>query len=126
MAELNNDENLEIEGKEDSKFLFENPQSNPNSASVGLQKASHICIILMWACFIIAFAGGVFYLGNIEDSHSYYEYSAVKAQANCAIGASCFAYGLVGAFFSFIFSRVLLGLSVMTKASETYLSKNKE
>lgn len=133
MAEENINEILGIEEdssheRKTSRIFDEDPNSqhsvDPNEASNGLKSASNICQTFMWIGIIIAGIGGIVFLANIDDATSGYSFSA-KYQARCAAGSACFAYGIVGAIASYIFSKIMIGLSVITKASEKYLSENK-
>lgn len=94
--------------------------NNPNAASKGLIKASNVCTTFMWLGIILAIIGALVFLANIGDASEGYSWSA-KYQARCEAGISCVIYGAADAIFTYIFSKVLIGLSVMTKASENYL-----
>mgnify|MGYP001029255263 CR=1 FL=1 len=96
----------------------------PNSASKGLIKASNVCQTFMWLGIVLAIIGTLVFLANIGDAMEGYSWSA-KYQARCEGGISCVIYGIADAIFSYVFSKILIGLSVMTKASELYL-KGKE
>ena len=97
---------------------------DPNTASKGLKNASTVCQVFLWLGVLLAVIGGLVYLANIGDASEGYSWS-VKYQARCAAGASCFVYGVVGALSSYVFSKILIGLSVMTRASEQYLASKK-
>ena len=92
-----------------------------NGASKGLKNASTVCQVLLWLGVFLAVIGGLVYLANIGDASEGYSWSA-KYQARCAVGASCFVYGVSCALSSYVFSKILIGLSVITRASEKYLS----
>ena len=105
-------------GSEDHKNV------EPKSASKGLIKASNVCQTFMWLGIVLAIIGTLVFLANIGDAMEGYSWSA-KYQARCEGGISCVIYGIADAIFSYVFSKILIGLSVMTKASELYL-KGKE
>lgn len=98
----------------------EESHSDPNSASKGLIKASNVCTTFMWLGIVLAIVGALVFLANIGDASEGYSWSA-KYQARCEAGISCIIYGIADAIFSYVFSKILIGLSVMTKASESYL-----
>ncbi len=129
MAEENLEEILGIEESAapapKSGGIFDNasgeePYSDPNSASKGLVKASNVCTTFMWLGIVLAIVGALVFLANIGDASEGYSWSA-KYQARCEAGISCIIYGIADAIFSYVFSKILIGLSVMTKASESYL-----
>ena len=133
MAEENIDAILGIEESSVSEpkkhGIFDNvPEEptpiDPHSASKGLKNASNVCQVFLWIGVILAAIGGLVFLANIGDASEGYSWSA-KYQARCAVGSACFIYGVIGALSSYVFSKILIGLSVMTKASETYLSGKK-
>lgn len=74
----------------------------------------------MWLGIILAIIGALVFFANIGDASGDYSWSA-KYQARCEAGISCVIYGVADAIFTYICSKVLIGLSVMTKASENYL-----
>ena len=134
MAEENIDALLGIEvpsqNEPKNKGIFDSVPEEPNtvdpySASKGLKSASTVCLIFLWIGIILAVIGGLVFLANISDASEDYSWSA-KYQARCAAGSACFLYGVVGALSSYVFSKILIGLSVMTKASEKYLHLNKQ
>lgn len=133
MAEENIDALLGIEepshNGSKNKGVFDNMPDEPNtvdpfSASKGLKNASTVCQVFLWIGIVLAVIGGLVFLANIGDASEDYSWSA-KYQARCAAGSACFIYGVVGALSSYVFSKILIGLSVMTKASEKYLHVNK-
>lgn len=95
---------------------------DPNEASNGLVTASKVCFTFMWLGIILAVIGGLVFLANIGDASEGYSWSA-KYQARCAGGVSCLIYGIGDAILTYIFSKILIGLSVMTRASEEYLKE---
>lgn len=120
MSEINDNEIIKTEKSNAGVF---DPDSSsqiphdPNSASKGLTNASGICVTFMWICIILAIVGALIYFAHTGKSSS-------RHQAYCAIGSACFLYGIIGSLSNFIFSKILIGLSVITKASEKYLSEN--
>ena len=133
MAEENINEILGIEETsipEPKKIeIFDNvpeepTQIDPYSASKGLNYASNVCQVFLWIGVILAVIVGLVFLANIGDASEGYSWSA-KYQARCAVGSGCFIYGIVGALSSYVFSKILTGLSVISKASETYLLDRK-
>lgn len=133
MADENVNEILGIEESsvsEPKKYgIFDNvpeepTQIDPHSASKGLKNASNVCQVFLWIGVILAAIGSLVFLANIGDASESYSWSA-EYQARCAVGSACFIYGVIGALSSYVFSKILIGLSVMTKASETYLSGKK-
>lgn len=97
---------------------------NQNEASNGLIKASNVCKAFMWLGIILAIIGALVFLANIGEASEGYSWSA-KYQTRCEGGISCVIYGIADAIFSYVFSKVLIGLSVMTRASESYLKDKK-
>ena len=89
------------------------------AASNGLVKAAKICEIFMWIGIVVAAIGFLLFIFNIGDAMDGYSKDIVR----CEIGFSCFVYCGIGALSAFILTKVLNGLSVMTMASEYYLSK---
>ena len=86
--------------------------SDPFAASKRLKKVSTVCQAFLWLSIILAVIGGFVYLaGNHFLS---------------TVGSVCFIYGIGGAIFWYVVSAIFLGLSVMTKASEQYLSKERK
>ena len=83
--------------------------SDPFAASKRLKKVSTVCQVFLWLSIILAVIGGFVYL-----SGDWYFRSTVASV--------CFIYGIGGAIFWYVVSAIFLGLSVMTKASEHYLS----
>ncbi len=129
MAEENIEEILGIEEtapqSQKSGGIFdhvpgEDTPNEPNAASKGLIKASNVCTTFMWLGIVLAVIGALVFLANIGDASEGYSWSA-KYQARCEAGISCVIYGVADAIFTYIFSKVLIGLSVMTKVSENYL-----
>lgn len=98
--------------------------SDPNAASKGLKKASGICVTFMWISILLAVVGGLMYIANAKDARSGYSWNS-DAQVYCAIGSACFVYGIICALSNYVFSKILIGLSVMTQASEKYLTEKK-
>lgn len=128
MAEENIEEILGIEetatkNNKSEDIFDQNAIDNYNesyTASYGLTKASNVCKVLMWLGIILAIVGALVFLANIGDATDGYSWSA-KYQARCEAGTSCLIYGVTDAIFSYVCSKILTGLSVMTRASETYL-----
>lgn len=129
MAEENIEEILGIEEtapqNQKSSGIFdhvpgEDTPNEPNAASKGLIKASTVCTTFMLLGIVLSVIGALVFLANIGDASEGYSWSA-KYQARCEAGISCVIYGVADAIFTYIFSKVLIGLSVMTKASENYL-----
>ena len=102
----------------------EDTPQDPNDASRGLIKASNVCMTFMYLGIFLAIIGALVFLANIGDATEVYSWSA-KYQARCEGGIYCVIYGVADAIFSYVFSKILLGLSVMTKASESYLKDKK-
>jgi hypothetical protein len=86
------------------------------AASIGLKEASVVCLVFIWIGVILAVIGIFIFLGNLGSSSSETERVA---------GLTCFAYGIGGAIFSYFLKKILIGLSVITEASELYLSTKK-
>jgi hypothetical protein len=121
MAEETIENLLGIE--EDTKHVSQSNEKptldvDPFAASNGLNKAVSVCRVCMWICAIIAAIGGLGFLSNLGGAIDGYS----KDVRNCISGATGLAYGIVGALLSYVVSKILMGLSVMTKVSERYLS----
>lgn len=97
-------------------------QEGQIAASAGLNNAANVCQIFLWIGVFLAIIGGLVYLANIDDAVNSH-YRSEEGLAWYAVGSACFVYGIIGAISSYIFSKILLGLSVITEAAESYLSK---
>ena len=87
--------------------------SDPFAASKRLKKVSTVCQVFLWLSIILAVIGGFVYLSGDGYFRS-------------TVASGCFIYGIGGAIFWYVVSAIFLGLSVMTKASEQYLSKERK
>lgn len=107
------------QGQYSSDYNTNDENNETYAASSGLVKAAKICKVFMWIGIVVAAIGCLLFIFNIGDAMDGYS----KDMARCGIGISCIIYGVIEALSTFILTKVLNGLSVMTMASEYYLSK---
>lgn len=127
MAEENINEISEIKDSnsknQNSSDLSENtPDSqipvDPNAASSGLKKASNLLYVFFWLGVILAIYGAILVFAYKDGWDE-------DAKRSLSKGTTYIIYGVADAITFYVFSKILIGLSVMTKASEEYLKGKK-
>ncbi len=116
MEEEKINELFEVEDKNSNETIIKNMVNNIESdaASKGLIKASNISRFFMGLGIAIIVIGVFVFIVSLDSYGS-------KSEIFAITGISCVFYGVLNVIFFYIISKILIGLSVMTKASETYL-----